>query len=517
MTRRAWAVVLFAGVALLTGSERAARAQPFAQPVPVQPGQQVFAAGGTDIFRAILAREGFKPVKRNELTIFNDGRIQVTSSMVVIVLGSGQFDFFDPLRAAREAVRQNGAALLASDTTTTLVAELNARQFVGRVSGDDVTVAAQDGFDQRTNCPFAVPLSPEEFFPRIEKPGPVFGLFRGLKSVATNGPSELALTAKLPAGEYQYPLARFPRSARVAFGAPRVQPPLLAVGGDGPRNDPDAPAYAFVALADPSIFINQMMLEPGTDNFVFAQRVAKYLKGPEGRDRCLFVENGRVIEDFDSLRDALVPQAPPIPPNKMPNLGKLLGKNQDKLVKLIDDKMDEFQRKDLVHKAAFGEAGGPKERTRFGLLITALLVFLSVRITLLMLFRTLATKQPLDVPQPPTTGAGAASTGPTGVFDRRRRELMRRNNVFDPVSHLLREFFLSIGAPPDAGPRIPRVWVTDSVRRPDSLRQAVRDMWRIAFGPPVPLTAQRWFEIEPFFDRLRLAHANGKWKFVLPE
>jgi hypothetical protein len=42
-------------------------------------------------------------------------------------------------------------------------------------------------------------------------------------------------------------------------------------------------------------------------------------------------------------------------------------------------------------------------------------------------------------------------------------------------------------------------------------------MWRIAFGPPLALTAQRWFEIEPYFDRLRQAHAAGKWKFVLGE
>jgi hypothetical protein len=381
-----------------------------------------------------------------------------------------------------------------------------------------VTAAQQDGLRNTAECPFVVPLSPEEFFPRIEKPGPVFGLFRGLKAVATNRPSALSVQVKLPAGEYEYPLARFPRSALVnGFRPPGNQPPLFAVGGDGPRNDPDDPAFAFLALADSSVFINQMVLEPGTDNFVFAQRVAKYLKGPEGRDRCLFIENGRVIEDFDSLRDALVPQAPPIPPNKMPNIGKLLGKNQDKLVKLIDDKLDEVQRKDIVHKVAFGEAGGPRERSMFGRAITVLLVFLSVRLVLLMLFRTTHAKAPTETPHPPTTGAGAASTGPTGVFDRRRRELMRRNNVFDPVSHLLREFFLSIGAPPDAGPRIPRVWVTDSVRRPDSLRQAVRDMWRIAFGPPMPLTAQRWFEIEPFFDRLRRAHEAGKWKFVLPE
>lgn len=516
MTRRAWACLLFAGAALLASGERPARAQPGMRAQADQAPPQMFAAGGTDVFRALLAREGFKPIKRNQIAFLPDGRFQTDSSVAVVVLGNGQWDVFDPHGAVQQAVLKNGAALLAADTATNLVAIRNARQRVGAITGEDVTAAKQDCLGERVNCPFAVPLSPEEFRPRIENPGPVFDLFRGLRQVATNGPSELRADANMPAGEYMYPLARFPRSARVGFRAPGNVPPLLAVGGDGTPENPGDPAFAFLALADPSVFINQMLLEPGTDNFAFAQRVAKYLKGT-GRDRCLFIENGRIVEDFDSLRDALAPQAPPIPPNKVPNIGPLLGKNQDKLVKLIDDKLDEFQRKDIVHKVAFGEAGGPRERTRFGQLITVFLVLLSARVLLIMLGRTVVAKHPTDVPHPPTTGAGAASTGPTGVFDRRRRELMRRNNVFDPVSHLMREFFLSIGAPPDAGPRIPRVWVTDKVRRPDSLRQAVRDMWRIAFGPPMPLTAQRWFEIEPYFDRLRQAHADGKWKFVLAE
>ncbi len=518
MTRRAWASVVFAGTLLLAGSDRVARAQPVGQPGPLQPAPpQLFAAGGTDIFRAVLAREGFKPIKRNQLRLDALGRLQADSTVAVVVLGTGQPDGLDAFGSARAAVLRRGAALLAADTPVELFAVLDAGRRVARVTGEDVTAAGQDGLRTSVECPFVVPLSPDEFRPPIEKPGPVFGLFRGLKSVATNRPSELRLLAEPPAGEYMYPLARFPRSARAGFGGPRPQPPLFAVGGEGTRNAPDDPAFAFLALADPSVFINQMMLEPDADNFALAQRVAQFLKGPEGRDRCLFVENGRVIEDFDSLRDALTPPVPPVPPNKMPNIGQLLRQNQDKVAKLIDDKLDDIQRKDLVHQFAFGPPDGPKERSRFGLLITALLVFLSVRMVLVMLGRTLAAKQPTDGPPPPTTGAGAASTGPTGVFDRRRRELMRRNNVFDPVSHLMREFFLSTGVPPDLGPRIPRVWVSDAVRRPDSLRQAVRDMWRIAFGPPVPLTAQRWFEIEPYFDRLRRAHADGKWKFVLAE
>lgn len=512
MTRRAWACLLFACVALLARDGGAVRAQP--RPVQIQPGQPqpVFAAGGTDIFRALLAREGFTPVTRNEAQW-----MRFDSNVAVVVIGNGWADVREPFGSVRDAVRNDGAGLIALDSQVALASARNGNRVAARVSGAAITAAAQDGHNNRADCPYAVPLSPEEFRPRIENPGPVFGLFRGLPKVATNEPSDIRIVDQF-VEEFAYPLARHPKSAMVnGFRPAGNQPPLLAIGGDGPRNRPDDEAFAFLAVADSSIFINQMMLEPGTDNFQFAERVAKYLKGPERRTRCLFFENGRIVEDFNSLREALTPQAPPLPQNKVPNLGPLIGKNQDKLVKLIDDKIDEVQRKDLIHKIAMGEQDSPRERSQFAKAITVMLVFLSVRLCLMLLFRTGHAKHPTDIPHPPTTGAGAASTGPTGVFDRRRRELMRRNNVFDPVSHLMREFFLSTGVAADLGPRIPRVWVTDSVRRPDSLRQAVRDMWRIAFGPPVPLSAQRWFEIEPYFDRLRQAYADGKWKFVLPE
>ena len=57
--------------------------------------------------------------------------------------------------------------------------------------------------------------------------------------------------------------------------------------------------------------------------------------------------------------------------------------------------------------------------------------------------------------------------------------------------------------------------LADAVRKPESLRLALRDMWRLAYGPPTPLTAQRWGELEPYFERIKQAHAAGKWRFVL--
>ena len=66
-------------------------------------------------------------------------------------------------------------------------------------------------------------------------------------------------------------------------------------------------------------------------------------------------------------------------------------------------------------------------------------------------------------------------------------------------------------------PRPPKLVISDAVRKPDSLRAAVRDLWNLAYGPPQVVTVTRWRELEPYFERVRQAHADGKWHFVLPE
>ena len=100
------------------------------------------------------------------------------------------------------------------------------------------------------------------------------------------------------------------------------------------------------------------------------------------------------------------------------------------------------------------------------------------------------------------------------MFERRQKELLRRNNVFEPVRDLVREFFLSIGVHGEPDGRPPKLVISDVVRKPESLRAAIKDFWKIAFGPPQVLTVSRWRELEPFFDRVRQANADSKWRFV---
>ena len=489
-------------------------AQPNRFPEPVQ--QPVAIPGsGTELFRALLDLEGIQPVRANDL--FDEQRA-LGDDLIVIVIGSpNSVDGpHDPLRWARLAVRVNGAALVASDSGFRLYEsdkQPGADNPITRFNGNTLIAEQQDCHERRWDCPYVIPVSPDELRNGPKKPGRVWNLFRGLTKLATNQPTYIE---ELPQyrGEFQYPLARLPKSSTNQFGGRFKTPPLFAVGGDG-ADRPNAPGYAFLAVADSSVFINLMLIADGTDILEFTLRTIEYLQGPDKhRKRCAFFENGRVIETFDGLRSATAKPKPKIPPEAMPNIGPLFGRHQDKLVKMLDDKADEIQSADWLHRNFVGSPGSARERNRMGEWSEVVAVLAAIVVAFLLLRRTISARQPLDVPPAPNTGAGAAATGPPGVFDRRQRELVRRNNLYEPVRNAVREFFDAVGAPPNPGPRLPPLEITGAVRKPESLRQAIRDMWRIAYGPPAHISAQRWFELEPYFDRLRHAHAEGKWRFV---
>ena len=59
--------------------------------------------------------------------------------------------------------------------------------------------------------------------------------------------------------------------------------------------------------------------------------------------------------------------------------------------------------------------------------------------------------------------------------------------------------------------------ISKAVRKPESLRKAIKDFWKLAYGPPEVLTVNRWREMEPYFQRLQQAHADGKWQFESAE
>lgn len=491
----------------------AAHAQPNHFPNNPPPPPMMIPGGGTDLFRALLDKAEIQPISSNELN-----GLWPSDDLIVVVFGStdvwGDWQR-DPLRWARLAISVNGAAIIASDNNVRLHSA-NQGNALGQLNGTTVFADLRDCHDWHHDCPYVVPVSPDELRNPPDKPGRVWSVFRGLNKLATNQPSYIEEPFRYQA-EFQYPLARLPKSSFTAQGDKFNPPPLFAIGGDGLEQFNGRPGYSFLTVADSSVYINQMIMEPGTDNLEFTLRTIEYLQGPDKhRRRCVFFENGKIVDRFDGLRQTMKPQKK-IPPEAVPNVGAVFGKNQDKLVNMLNDRADKLQTSDFLHESMVGSPGSSRERRRFGTWVEWVATTLAIFVIFWLLRRSFRSRHATDVPPPPVTGAGAASTGPPGVFDRRQKELVRRNNLYEPVRNLMRTFFDSVGAPSDPGPRMPRIVITHEVRKPDSLRQALRDMWRIAYGPPLFISAQRWFELEPYFERIRIAHADGKWRFETDE
>jgi hypothetical protein len=466
----------------------------FAQRQPAEPTENKveIPADGTELFRAFLDRQGVKPVTKEDV---DRGRVRFTEDLIVIVLGdhSDRRMARDPIDIARSAIESGGAALVAADTECSY----HFRQVMvsfGRVQSPERTCLHGD-----IDCPFAVPVT--DGGRHAEPETPVGRVFQKLTRVATNTPSYLQVNRF--SGECRFALAKFPNgsTASVPWRVPWDLPneALFAVGGDGPDLDNDTP-YRFLMLADHSVFINEMLIEPGTQNLELAYRVIEFLQGPQKRKRCLFIENGRVIEKFDGLRQAFAKPKPQMP---MPNLWN----SQEKLVDLGNKIVDEAQSRNLPNNML-------NKLVRFPSLMRLLVVLATLYGMWFLMRRFFSSRKPTDIPAAPSV-AGVAS-GPPGVFDRRQKELIRRNNIYEPVRDMVRDYFGSLGIEANPGPKMPEVVITRAVRKPESLRLALKDFWKLAYGEPQEMSVSRWRELEGYFVRLRQAHADGKWYF-LPE
>jgi hypothetical protein len=440
--------------------------------------------------------------------------------VVVVVLGSTN-TFQDlpnsPLQLAATALEHGGGVLVASDSQTWFTNFPNGNDVRGRVHIPQGSVSGgnrtnpQSLFLGKNSMPFVVPADPP--------PGsaaPEWHLFDGLDRIATNKPAFIRVP--VPKGEFHSLLAGYPddciyfdndQQIGGGVGGSRIH---FAVGGSSRRNDPWQ--HRFLVLADPSVFINQMMLASddrgSVDNLEFGARVVTYLaERSDGarRTRCLLIQNGVVVDDYSTLRRMM---QPPLP---LPSFDKKA--LQEKLTDLGNKIVDDMEENDRANSILLGK-DEEKRNERFKDVMKGVFALLLIRAVWYLLKRSWASKRPADGAPPPPGGLPQASMAqkPRGLFDRRQRELFRRNNVYEPARLITREMFIAAGAPEDPGKKLPEVEISDAVSRPDTLVDALTDLWKIAFGPPRVLTVQRWKLLEPLLERVRQAHADGKWRLV---
>ena len=485
MRLRAWLPALAAAALLLAPGGGSAQEAPAKKEIEID-------GGGTELFRGLLDHAGIKPLTKRELR-----EMTRFDNVILISLGNARLrpDSSNSPLDRYFQMRTSGSVLIASDS------ELFVEPVAGgafKFEGERVICLDRDAIHRgEATCPYVVPNDDEQ--------GNGIGrIFSGLARIATNHPTYISPNRW--GGDIKAALARFPQNSRIqGRGQFLPRDACFAVGGVE-TNDRTGAEYRLLLLADHSMFINQMLLEPKTDNLECTYRIIEFLQGPgQQRKRCAFFYDGELIDHFDDLRQAYAKQ------NQMPLPQVNLWAMQEKLTDLGNAIVDRLQTNNAHNNLLLGSVDRDARLT----VIARFLLLLATVVACLFLIRRLwRSRKPSDIPPPPNIPA--ASTGPPGVFDRRQKELLRRDNVLEPVRDLVRDYFASIGIHGEPA-RMPKVVINDVVRKPDSLRAAIKDFWKIAFGPPQALSVRRWRELEPFFERLRTAHAEGKWRFVLAE
>lgn len=481
----------------------------FASPGLAQPpaGQQSQApelpALGSEAFRGLFRFHGVEPVLPVQITDRD------YADLIVVVLGQPglrRAGSVDPAPFAKEALDNGGAVLVAIEGAASLSGYFPAATDVG-VTGQIVTDPDRRAvYADQPNCPLVAPRQPSELEKILWQVNPAseWGLFLGIDGLATNQPGVLRVRSE---SRYVHSkLAGYPPTARVGRVA-LGQDSLFAVGGSGREDSP----FRCLVLADPSVFSNQMLAPPpgwpANHNAVFADRVVQWLRGPNNRSKCLFVENGYPRTDFDVVRYEALQGMPPIPVPPLPD--PLDPELQRKVTDAANRWIARVQDNDSLHKQFAGNDGRYYRVTRF-LAAVAALVLLVVLVR-----RAWRGRHEPDVPPVPTDTGRVAGTAPPGSLARRREEILQAGDYGAVVREYLQEMFVAQGLPATADQ--PRKLPEVRVKGPGSttLREHLRILWDVAFGPrPRPVSYGRWKELEPTIDAVRRAAADGRWRFA---
>ncbi|OWK47008.1 hypothetical protein [Fimbriiglobus ruber] len=464
------------------------------------------------MLQGLLDFHKLQPVRADELNELN------ARETVLVVVGKPPRDF---AKKSQQILGAGGAVLIVTQNAVRLDGYFPEPTSL-EVTGERVFCPSPERVYGNKWCPFASPADREFLSPLSLLTGGQTAisdraLFAGLGRVATNVPSAARLHSRSQYANRE--LAKFPIHSATdegRLGEDRV----LAISGSGPDNHP----FRFLLVADPGVFSNQMLAAlggderggRGTDNLAFANNVVLWLRGtgtPVNRTRCVFVENGHLIEDFGSVRFSPAPPIPPIipplPPPKLPD--PLDPRFQQKLASMTDRFLADREDANAFNHAVVGGPGNDRAyRSVFRNLAIAAVVVGAV----VLLNRYRRARHSPDVAPVPRQ-PGRTSDAP-GSMAHRREELLQLGNYGPFVREYLQTLFTSRGLIEAAGvvPRkLPPVEVTGG--HAGTVRGYLRILWDVAYGPkPGSIPYSRWKELEPMIEAVQTAADAGQWRFA---
>jgi hypothetical protein len=386
----------------------------------------------------------------------------------------------------RSFINAGGRLLFATDRQTSALETDFGIRVDGRLLGIEVSSAL--AFHGLSQCPFVMALQNTER-----------SIFLGYSRIATNRPSFLEITGR--SAKPIRPLARLPRDVEIERGEsvgflPRQRlgrAAIFAAGGVVGKG-------RILVLADHSVFINDMMLQPDNDNFDFALKALQWLIGsPAGGgaapNRVLFVDEGAVVTNFN----VPLKTSPGIPVPTAEALNQLL----------LGTEFDNVFNRLILHRFSPGQV-----LSVLALVLTgAMLAYGSVRIA--------QSSHSID-PQAPLAVLNAGSAIPSpGLIDQRHQTMLSEGKLWEAAREIARQKLIVIrggdgvaveskGSRADTHAVAPQFTVAGSVSRRRYLTNVAVHLWTLAYTEkPRPLSLAEFRRVVAESNELAQAFREG--------
>lgn len=427
------------------------------------PAEEAPLLPGTEVFRSILAMRGAQPIEHvADLHLRQDRKVLIIFGEIEPVLpqlSNFQLDAF---------LNNGGSVLIATDYDSS---ELTSNLLGVNVVGDFVEAPSLEvSFRRNDKCPFV------ESVPATDRP------FRlTFKRVATNRPSRLSINRRVRRMEVFATLPKHSgiRASHGLKNEPQLQLPFGAVGVSTGR---------CMVLADHSIFINSMMLQPPgeCDNFKFAADVVDWLTEGGKRKDVLMIENGTIKTHFDL--------SPRTFENRLPH--------PDVLMPALDHMIIGLEKENAFNRAI--NQFLPRDRLVRGLLFTLCLLLVAWGLYFITAgkfrYPAYSNRLPDHIDE---------LANPFAQSERRRLDLPR-GDLAKPAQELALQFFDEIGVDVTKKDLAPQVYSSAGARWHRWPRR-VSALWEIATGNMLPVfTAKKLQSLAGEIDAVRQAIRNGQ-------
>lgn len=434
-----------------------------------QPALKPEVRTGSEVLRAVL-----NELKITSVRGFDD--LADPGDSILISLGEPSWLRQRPAGFLRDFVRGGGAVLIATDhglTDRLWLDEL--RELTNFTIVDDPVLCLDERntFEGKPELPL---LWPNVNGPILMGRNVVTSLPAHLRRIAVGNP---------PAGIR--PLARLPDGAVYQRDPARELPQwesLFGVAGS-------AGAGRIVLLADAHLFINDFMARPEVDNYDFGFSVVRYLH--EGkRTRCLFLEGGRTVTNFDiPLLD--LSQVPwDVLMRAIPALERKLAATAER---------GEFDNLAWNLLRQRGVTPG-----RFAAYVALALTALT---GVVILYRFLRARVPTEAGLPRLATSLEKHVPTVGLLPQRVEDQLKQGQLHEPARHLARSLLLGVGCTP--APTPPEVRIAGGWWHRRAVAARFARLWLLAFGVrTVPVRAHQWAGLVRDVQSLRQSFQSGE-------